>query len=311
MMHYSMTMTGSLHRLTGTRCQDHTAYVRSGSIGASALSDGAGSLQRSGEGAMTISHAAACFLASSFSRLIAMDDDAIRRELYDLITRILANLSARYGENAVRFGSTLLAVGCDARTGEYLVVHIGDGLICTIPAGSCTPVPLSLPERGRRANETYLTVSLLNPGGLFHIRIKRGRGAGIFMLTSDGAEDSLFCENGLVLSPSLTEFTDMFLSAPEQFDSIFRSAVQRDIRPVDDFSFSMLFNVPAGLSSVGYDASRPNVSALRSARRRMKYANARDANLTQIQAARQAGWRQNDFIKRKLPWLIRLGIESS
>lgn len=303
-----------MHAYTGVPCQDKTVFYRKGAVAASVLADGAGSLKHSAEGAQAVASAVAVWLVGAFRRLVSMTDDAIRCELAGVVSARLAGLAARMGCSYSDFGSTLLAVCVSTENNHraYLALHLGDGMICC--AGDDGRFrPLSLPERAANSGcATYLTTTLAYHGMLEHIRVWRGGGeAARFIIMSDGAENSLYAEAGKLLSPSLGALARRAADHPLRFDAEFKALVRDTVRPMDDFSLSILSLTPLRLTSMGYDTEgrRACPRARRVARTRLRYANARDQNASIGAAARQAGWRKGD-LKKKFKLMQTLGVEA-
>ena len=87
----------------------------------------------------------------------------------------ILELMERQGGGFSEYASTLLAVAIDPETGEYVLVHIGDG--CALGVRQEELLILSAPETGITVNHTWLTTSenavrhlRLTGGSLRHIR---------------------------------------------------------------------------------------------------------------------------------------------
>ena len=83
------------------------------------------------------------------------------------------------------FASTLLAITVDRSTGEYMLLHLGDGCALGIPETGDAAI-LSPPENGLSFNHTWLTTS---DHAVAHLRIRYGslEGKNRILLLSDGA----------------------------------------------------------------------------------------------------------------------------
>lgn len=307
MLMYTLAMQGGLHRFVHRPSQDFTASHRRGSVAGVALSDGAGSLPHSGEGAQATAGAVIIHMVNYFDALWEMSSEAVSRRLAHLILCRLTQCAEAMHASVADFGSTLLAVCADARSGRYIAVHLGDGVIMARDHTGQVNA-LSLPQRGERAASTFLTPHLaICPE---YLRVQRGSGLKGFMLTSDGAENSLYCQQGRVVSPSISSLFDELAACPMAFDASFQHAVHTDIRPVDDFSVCMLSLEP--LSSMRLlsrsDGNSSNATSRRITRSALRYAAARDAGATPCLAARHAGWRKQDMPHR-MAMMASIGVE--
>ncbi len=84
------------------------------------------------------------------------------------------------------FASTIVAFAWDTRTGDYLIIHLGDGAIIGIQKEGELKM-LSSPENGLTTNQTWLTTSR---DALIHLRLCFGQISSydrIIMFT-DGAD---------------------------------------------------------------------------------------------------------------------------
>lgn len=88
------------------------------------------------------------------------------------------------------FSSTLLAIALDRKTGNYGLIHLGDGCAVGIPVTG-DPILLSAPENGLSACQTWLTTS---ESAVSHLRIRYGslETKKRILLFSDGA--ACFCK---------------------------------------------------------------------------------------------------------------------
>ena len=87
------------------------------------------------------------------------------------------------------FASTLLAIAVDLRNGKYILLHLGDGCVISIPRTG-DPIPISAPENGITSYHTWLTTS---DSAVSHFRVTFGSFANKrrLLLMSDGA--TCFC----------------------------------------------------------------------------------------------------------------------
>ena len=70
----------------------------------------------------------------------------------------LLSLAENNSASIQEFASTLLAVAVDLRSGNYILLHLGDGCAISIPH-ACDPIPISAPENGITSHHTQLTTS--------------------------------------------------------------------------------------------------------------------------------------------------------
>jgi len=89
------------------------------------------------------------------------------------------------------FASTLLAVAIDSVSGEYVLLHLGDGYAVSISRAGTSDI-VSAPENGITAHHTWLTTS---DNAAFHLRITFGsiESKKRLLLMSDGA--TCFCRS--------------------------------------------------------------------------------------------------------------------
>ena len=112
-----------------------------------------------------------------------------------IVKEIRKRLLALAGEKQAQlqdFASTLLAIAVDRSTGDYALLHLGDGCALGIPDTEEAAI-LSPPENGLSFNHTWLTTS---DNAVAHLRIRFGSlgGKTRILLLSDGA--SCLCGGG-------------------------------------------------------------------------------------------------------------------
>ena len=168
------SVTGTSHTKNGLPCQDAHAYREVADCALLAVADGAGSAERSGEGAQCASRAALASLSASLAG--GWPDDGER--WHDLFVAAYADakaqleqLSGAAGLPARAFATTLL---CAVLSDDGLAVaQLGDGVAAAFaptggpPAGGDWFVAAQ-PQRGEYANETYF---LSQPDALQHLEI--------------------------------------------------------------------------------------------------------------------------------------------
>ena len=106
---------------------------------------------------------------------------AFRKELVPLAESNSASIN--------EFASTLLAIAVDLRNGKYILLHLGDGCVISIPHTG-DPIPISAPENGITSHHTWLTTS---ENAVSHFRVTFGSFTNKrrLLLMSDGA--TCFC----------------------------------------------------------------------------------------------------------------------
>ncbi len=285
---YAANVAGFVHRDKGLESQDNVERCFRRGVSALALCDGAGSYPFAAEGAREMSRQAARQMARGFRRYAKMPEEQLRGEMVELIDLTLSRLRRKYGceevENA--FASTLICVGCDAKTGEYLAVHLGDGLFLAEKGERVICTATGRYGTGDRARATVLTTA---PAGMLlrEMQIRRGR-ADRVVAASDGGENRLFRREGRFNAP--TPALGVLLNRLEEAPSRQRSqtlteVLQYAFRPMDDLSVGILSRRPAGEA-----LERPEF---------VRYALAREAGLGRNAAARRAGWGRRNR-KRKI-----------
>lgn len=182
------TEAGKIHAAEGSACEDVVMTIESESFCFYGLADGQSRKRYCTEGARRTLAAAAEYIRSSGISGRYTERD-FRRMQYGLAKTVRAELelmSAEYSENILEFGSTLIALGVDPRSGRYVLAHLGDGRAAGIrPNGEIRN--LSAPENGLRLNQTWLTTS---PNAAAHIRVYAGSAENYdrIIIMSDGAD---------------------------------------------------------------------------------------------------------------------------
>lgn len=105
--------------------------------------------------------------------------------LMQQIRRSLLSLSGTEGGRFEDYASTLLAMAADPNTGEYLIIHLGDGCAIGLTKED-NLLMLSCPENGISANYTWLTTS---DTAVQHMHVIQGQLQNLkrICLLSDGA----------------------------------------------------------------------------------------------------------------------------
>ncbi|MGN1168317.1 MAG: protein phosphatase 2C domain-containing protein [Lachnospiraceae bacterium] len=112
--------------------------------------------------------------------------DETKYEIVQIIRKCINGLSKRYRVNKEEFSSTLVAWSADPDSGEYFIVHLGDGCIIGITDQDEVKM-ISAPDNGITIQYTWLTTS---DDALMHLRIgfgNIGRYKNIYIM-SDGMD---------------------------------------------------------------------------------------------------------------------------
>lgn len=155
--------------------------------------------------------------------------DEIQYELLKIIRDRIAELSKEYSADIEEFASTIIVLSINPRTGNYMILHIGDGGIMVERTDQNIEL-ISKPENGITKQYTWLTT---NSELLAHIRIEFGN-VGSFsriIMFSDGAD--MIC-NGNNISGKIKHFLDEKVDADVMFDYIKESG------HVDDASCAII-----------------------------------------------------------------------
>lgn len=112
--------------------------------------------------------------------------DEIKYEIVQIIRKRIDELSKRYQVDKEEFSSTLVAWSVDPDSGEYFIVHLGDGCIIGITDQDEVKM-ISAPDNGITVQYTWLTTS---DDALMHLQIgfgNIGRYKNIYIM-SDGMD---------------------------------------------------------------------------------------------------------------------------
>jgi hypothetical protein len=166
------SVAGTSHAKSGLHCQDAHAYREVAGCALSAVADGAGSAERSGEGAHCASQAALAALADALAGGWPATPD-LWQDLFAVAFAAarsqIEQLSASAGLPARAFATTLL---CAVLSDQGLAVaQLGDGIAAAFsPMGNPQSTGdwflAAEPQRGEYANETYF---LSQPDSLQHV----------------------------------------------------------------------------------------------------------------------------------------------
>ena len=155
------SVTGTSHTKSGLPCQDAHAYAELAGCAVLVVADGAGSAERSAEGAQCASQAA----LASLSSVLAGGWPATPEPWRDLFAAAYAaakagleQLASASGVPSRSFATTLLCAVLSDR--GLAVAQLGDGVAAAFAANSNTATGgdwflAAQPQRGEYANETY------------------------------------------------------------------------------------------------------------------------------------------------------------
>lgn len=155
--------------------------------------------------------------------------DEIQYEILKIIRDRIAELSKEYSADIGEFSSTIIVLAINPKTGNYMILHIGDGGIMAERTDQSIEL-ISKPENGITKQYTWLTT---NSELLAHIRIEFGN-VGSFsriIMFSDGAD--VIC-NGNNIPGKIKHFLDEKVDADVMFDYIKKSG------HVDDASCAII-----------------------------------------------------------------------
>lgn len=134
--------------------------------------------------------------------------DEIQYEILRLIRDRLGELSIEYSADIEEFSSTIVVLTVNSNTGNYVILHIGDGGIIAKRRDQNIDV-ISKPENGITKKYTWLTT---NSELLAHIRIEHGnvKKYSRVVMFSDGA--NIIC-NGSNILEKTKQFLDENVNA--------------------------------------------------------------------------------------------------
>ena len=169
-------------------CQDKIYSLRSNNVSAIALADGAGSALYSHVGAEIAARALCEKFCADFDEIInAKSIINAKKIIMDSVLEDLKKRNELMPYGLYNMASTLLGVACDSE--NFLVVHIGDGIIACFKEGKT--LLISSPYNGEFANETLFTTSKY---ALQKMKLARAKleNIGGFAIMSDGADNSFY-----------------------------------------------------------------------------------------------------------------------
>lgn len=180
-------ITGTYHELHGMLCQDQIFHQERNHCQSVVLADGTGNSDINTFCVKEVVEFAAEILLEFVENGRAgriCREDVIRRLMQGVI-RIISKYMDTYHLPAEAFASTLMGVAVNHVREEYLLIHLGDGII--IGKNGQQSYVLSYPVN-RKANETFLTIS---ENLMERTRVKSGSLAEFdrLVLCSDGVYD--------------------------------------------------------------------------------------------------------------------------
>ena len=232
-------VTGSGHQRQGLPCQDKTWSLEANGVTAIALADGAGSAQLSHEGAEIAVQTICRTLCEQFDELYASPSPMeMRMKALREVRRRICLHAAEQNAAIGNFACTLLAVA--VRGDEYLLVHVGDGVIGYQKSGKL--LVASRPQNGEFANTTTFVTS---SDVLQKARVLRGRQPKLegFVLMSDGCETALYQKKKAAIAPLVGRlFQRAELLEHSTAESLLQMALKCAVSPCthDDCSLAVM-----------------------------------------------------------------------
>lgn len=231
------TQQGVSHRISDTPCQDSVLVKQEDSYLFLGLADGAGSAKYSDIGSKLILRFLSMQMQISFE-YYKRNAAASNKELLEKIHLALISIADVKKIKVKDLSSTLLFIA--VYYGEYMVVHIGDGVVGILDEDDNLSV-LSEPENGEFSHYTYFTTSLDSN----RVRVYRGDVDKLngLILMSDGVEESLYNYKTKTLAPITTNIIKWLDNGTEEEVS---SALDENLKNVfaikssDDLSIAIL-----------------------------------------------------------------------
>lgn len=125
-------MRGISHRERGMLCQDRAAYLERDHMQVAALVDG---ISQTDKSVIVFEHIAddlVQFTAEHMEELLGYNKrrlDIIKKYLICQIRKKIENYMKQYNLNIEDCASTIMVLGLDHLKNEYLLIHLGDGII--------------------------------------------------------------------------------------------------------------------------------------------------------------------------------------
>lgn len=297
MYFHGMNRRGYVHERADAPSQDSLHWVMRNGVAAMCLCDGAGSYPMTGTGARTLARVLSRWMCGRYFVIAAENDDRkLIAEAADVIASCVDGLREKHGvymEHA--FASTALCCAMNAITGEFIALHLGDGLLAGHLDGkfrALTPVESFKADcEGRETLLSTVGRAQLRRG----IRISRGR-ADCILMASDGAEGKLYSpRDNHVLSLGERLLDGMKQLGPRFAQELLERTADMALKSLDDLSIGLMiageYPTPEKL---GWSRAAPGaLRRRRSLRAFEKYARLRDAGMSPKAAAAHAHWGKN------------------
>ena len=154
----SLSRTGKCHECLPEHSWDAVMERDCGTWKAAVLCSGDGGCANGKAAAQLTAEVLAGFLAFRFERCLLEAQDALRREVVNLVTKVLTDAAQKAGADPGSFGCTVMAAAMDQQ-GRWCLFHLGDGTaVGKLYPGSDWLV-FSYPQRGLLPGATTLTMN--------------------------------------------------------------------------------------------------------------------------------------------------------
>lgn len=231
------TQQGVSHKISDTPCQDSVLVKQEDSYLFLGLADGAGSAKHSDIGSSLILRFLSLYMQITFQKY-QIEGEFSNETMLERIHLALIRISEMKKVSIQDLSSTLLFI--TVYYGEYIIVHIGDGVIGMLDENDELSV-LSEPKNGELSNYTYFTTTM----NASHLHIYRGNINQLngLVLMSDGVEEALYDYKTKSLAPITKEIIKWLDEGSEEEVS---SALDENLRNVfaikssDDLSIAIL-----------------------------------------------------------------------
>lgn len=181
------SVTGRRNLKRCAKCEDIIRTDTTSDLHMFGLADGQSGKKYCREGGKEVLNAVFKFIAAKgITQLLQYEHiDELQYELIKVVRDTISALALSEGADKTEFASTLVILAYDIYTGNYILVHLGDGCIMAQKADKQIFM-LSAPENGLTTSYTWLTTS---QEALAHLRIGFGN-IGAYkriMILTDGA----------------------------------------------------------------------------------------------------------------------------
>ena len=266
--HAQGLMIGNDHVESKTPCQDNLFYAAKNGIHVLAVSDGAGSKQKSQFGSEIATKTVCNYLIEEFDNLYlsfesyGKSKDEVKESrrlakesIFNIVKKSILEKAQELQVEFDELACTLLFVA--KKDEKYICGHIGDGVICALyNAGeSETLKVLSHPENGEQINITFF---MTDPDAVDHFRVTTFKETNItgLMLMSDGPEEVLYHPiNGMHIN-CLKLFHNFNHHTEKDYDEILNNFLKNQVGKYsyDDLSINILY-----LSTIDSDVDAEEV----------------------------------------------------